>query len=160
MAYLLFIDESGSDHQESPYETLAGICIRDINLWELVLEIKEIQSSLFGSYYQDNKKELKAKKILKTKTYRLAKQLPKFDETELPVYAQECLQNGENATRVQLTALAQAKLLYAEKAIRACLKAGGKIFVSIVDFRSIPQQPSLGLDEPNLFLEKKIQLFV
>lgn len=41
MAYLLFVDESGIDHSESPYDILAGICVKDINLWSLIQEIKK-----------------------------------------------------------------------------------------------------------------------
>jgi hypothetical protein len=29
VAYLLFMDESGSDHQESPYEVLASLAVED-----------------------------------------------------------------------------------------------------------------------------------
>ena len=29
MAYFLFIDESGQDHRDSPYEVLAGVAIED-----------------------------------------------------------------------------------------------------------------------------------
>lgn len=43
MAYLLFVDESGIDHSESPYDILAGICVKDINLWSLIQEIKKIK---------------------------------------------------------------------------------------------------------------------
>jgi uncharacterized protein DUF3800 len=29
MAWFLFIDESGQDHREAPYEVLAGVAIED-----------------------------------------------------------------------------------------------------------------------------------
>jgi hypothetical protein len=32
MAYFLFIDESGQDHHDSPYEVLAGITVKDEDL--------------------------------------------------------------------------------------------------------------------------------
>jgi hypothetical protein len=36
MAWVLFIDESGHDRKASPYEVLAGIAVRDRDLWPLI----------------------------------------------------------------------------------------------------------------------------
>ena len=36
MAYFFFIDESGIDRRESPYEVITGIAIRDSDLWKVV----------------------------------------------------------------------------------------------------------------------------
>lgn len=41
VAYLLFTDESGQDHQESPYEVLAGAAVHDSQLWDLVCDIQD-----------------------------------------------------------------------------------------------------------------------
>lgn len=159
MAHLLFVDESGNDHQESPYETLAGICIKDASLWNLIQEIKKIQTTLFGEHYRNNRIELKAKKILKRKTYKLAQQLPKIDEGDLPLIAQECLRNQENSTKIQLTALHQAKILYAERTINACLNSGAKLFASIVDYRSAPPQLNLEITPNEKLLKSYNYLF-
>lgn len=159
MAHLLFVDESGNDHQESPYETLAGICIKDASLWNLIQEIKKIQTTLFGEHYRNNRIELKAKKKLKRKTYKLAQQLPKIDEGDLPLIAQECLRNQENSTKIQLTALHQAKILYAERTINACLNSGAKLFASIVDYRSAPPQLNLEITPNEKLLKSYNYLF-
>lgn len=159
MAYLLFVDESGNDHQESPYETLAGICIKDASLWNLIQEIKKIQTTLFGEHYRNNRIELKAKKILKRKTYKLAQQLPKIDEGDLPLITQECLRNRGNSTKIQLTALHQAKILYAERTINACLNSGAKLFASIVDYRSAPPQLNLEITPNEKLLKSYNYLF-
>ena len=63
MAYLLFVDESGIDHSESPYDILAGICVKDINLWSLIQEIKKIQEDLFCDYYRIGQIELKVENV-------------------------------------------------------------------------------------------------
>jgi len=104
MTVFLFVDESGNDHQESPYEVLAGIAIKDRNLWNLIQEVKAIEKRLFGDFYATNKIELKAKKLLKAKTFRLASQMPPINADDLPTLAQQCLANGEHVTRLQLTA--------------------------------------------------------
>ena len=104
MTVFLFVDESGHDHNESPYEVLAGISIKDRNLWNMIQEVKKIQNHLFGDFYAINTIELKAKKLLKAKTFRLANQMPPISIDELPTLAQQCLINREKSTRLQLTA--------------------------------------------------------
>ena len=154
MTILFFIDESGIDHKESPYEVLAGIAIKDRNLWTLIQDIKAIEKNLFGDFYKTKKIELKAKKLLKVKTYRLAKQLPSINIDDLPALAQQCLVSGEKATRLQLTALSQAKVLYATQVIQACSNAGGKVFASIIDYDAAISQPALGDVSSLPFLRK------
>lgn len=75
MAYFLFIDESGQDHQNSPYEVLAGVAIQDTELWKLVKDIHDVEFDCFGRKYRQEDREIKATKFLKNKTFRLANQL-------------------------------------------------------------------------------------
>jgi len=44
MAFFLFIDESGQDHHDSPYEVLAGIAIDDKNLWNFIRSAQELEN--------------------------------------------------------------------------------------------------------------------
>jgi hypothetical protein len=155
MTLFLFVDESGHDHKESPYEVLAGIAISDRNLWNLVLRVKDIEKKLFGDFYSTNKIELKAKKLLNRKTFRLANQKSRINFEELPDLAQNCLRNGENANRLQLTALAQAKILYANQTLQACSDAGGKIFASIIDYENIALQPNFSEISGSNYLRKE-----
>jgi hypothetical protein len=69
MAWFLFIDESGQDHKESPYEVLAGVSILDADLWDLIKELHGAEIAHFGRRYSDGERELKAKAILKRKTF-------------------------------------------------------------------------------------------
>ena len=82
MAYFLFVDESGQDHRNSPYEVLAGVTVEDRDLWNLIKALQEAEIRLFGRRYSADERELKASKILKVKTYRLANQLPAFPDDE------------------------------------------------------------------------------
>ena len=75
MAYFLFIDESGQDHKESPYEVLAGIAIQDTELWKFIKDIHEIELSCFGRRYRLDGREIKGMNFLNRKTFRLANQL-------------------------------------------------------------------------------------
>lgn len=133
MAYLFFIDESGQYHRNSPYEVLAGVVIRDTALWPLIQQIDGVEKKYFGNFYSPESNELKAKKLLKTKVFRLAEQLPKISKERLPELSQACLQSGSNVNKINLTALAQAKLLYTQEVLQLCLNAGCKVCASIIN---------------------------
>lgn len=132
MAYILFLDESGNDLHDSPYEVIAGIAIEDKNIWNLIRDLHLLEENIFGRRYSQGNRELKARKILKSKTFRLAQQLPPFDPVERRILAQACLDHGESATKKQLTALAQAKLAFAQELLQIVADFRCKTFASIV----------------------------
>ena len=132
MAYFLFLDESGSDRRESPSEVLAGIAIRDLDLWNFIRALGRLEMRIFGTRYSQGKRELKARKILKRKTFKLAGQLPQLPDNEMREYARRCILDGENAGHKELTALAQAKLQFVHEALRLSDVHCCKVFASIV----------------------------
>jgi hypothetical protein len=143
MSFLLFLDESGQDRKQMPYEVLAGIAIQDISLWPLIQEIKSIEKKYFGDFYKNNNVELKAKKLLKRKTFRLASQMPQIDDDHLYALAEYCLKNGPGAKLKHLTSLAQSKIKYVEEVFNICIKYQCKIFASMIDYKAIETQPRL-----------------
>jgi hypothetical protein len=82
MSYLLFVDESGSDHGDSPFEVLAGVAIHDRKLWDLVRKVQKAELDCFGQRYSPGEREAKAKSLLKAKTFRLADQMPAIEANE------------------------------------------------------------------------------
>lgn len=74
MTQLLFLDESGHDLKDSPYEVLAGIAVEDRDLWNLICAVQQSEETHFGRRYADQERELKAKRLLKRKVYRHASQ--------------------------------------------------------------------------------------
>lgn len=132
MAYFLFIDESGQDHRDSPYEVLAGVSIQDTELWKFIKDVHEIEMNCFGRRYRLDGREIKASKFLNKKTFRLANQMDPINLFERTEWAKQALDNGETATKNQLTALAQAKLSYVKQIFQLCQQYRCKIFASIV----------------------------
>lgn len=132
MAYFLFVDESGQDHRESPYEVLAGMAVEDRDLWNLVTALHDAELRIFGRRYSADERELKAKKILKTKIYRQAAQMPAIPDEERRELARRCLEEGEGAGRHEITALAQAKLSYVQAALEICARFRCRAFACIV----------------------------
>ncbi|AFY46313.1 hypothetical protein Nos7524_0398 [Nostoc sp. PCC 7524] len=159
MAYFLFVDESGQDHRESPYEVLAGVAVEDRDLWNLVKALQEAELRYFGMSYSTNSRELKAKKLLNKKTYRLANQLPLFPEDQCRSLAKQCLENGVAATRDSLTALAQAKLAYVREAFNICSRFRCRVFASIID-RNSPSPNALHLRKDYAYLFERFFYFL
>ena len=137
MAYFLFVDESGHDRRESPYEVLAGVAVKDADLWELIVALRRAEERCFGCRYTAESGEAKAKRLLKRKVFRLAGQLPPFADDERRELARACLERGDEAGRRELTALAPAKLAFVAEALDLCTRFRCRAFASIVD----PQSP-------------------
>jgi hypothetical protein len=139
MSYFLFIDESGQDHHDSPYEVLVGFAIEDKDLWRFIQEVHNIEMDCFGRRYRLDGREIKAKKFLNVKTFRLAAQLEPINLFDRVNLAKAVLDEGRNSGRIKLTALAQAKLAYTKEVLRLCAKYRCRIFASIInDPTSIP----------------------
>lgn len=147
MSWLLFIDESGQDQGESPYEVLAGMAVEDRQLWPLIQAIGTAQEDFFGTRrYQQQDKEAKAKKILKRKTFRLADQEAQIPAVERRLLAQQALTDGTHATRRQLTAMAQAKIDYVDRVLKLCQDFSCQAFASIISKSALR---SAALTDPN-----------
>lgn len=133
MAHLLFIDESGQDHQNSPYEVLAGVAVEDRDLWNLIQAVQDAELRIFGCRYsRGHGQELKGKKLLKRKVFKHADMLPSFDDEERQMLAQRCLENGVGAGMREMAALAQAKLAYVREVFNICARFRCKLFACVV----------------------------
>ena len=60
-----FIDESGQDHKEAPYEILAGIAIHEQDLWNIIQAIQNLELEIFGVRLLDVGGRNKRKEITK-----------------------------------------------------------------------------------------------
>jgi hypothetical protein len=168
MAHLLFIDESGQDRNESPYEVLGGIAIQDANIWPLIIAIQEAEIMHFGARISRDEMELKAKKLLKSKTFKLSKQLPPFDAVKRTQLAREALREGAAAkaeareakhSKVQLTALAQAKIAFCSRVLELCAQHRAKAFASIVP-NTAPRPATSGLRKDYAYLFERFFLYL
>jgi hypothetical protein len=140
MAYLMFMDESGSDHQESPYEVLAGLAVEDCSAWSLINAIQKAEGELFDRRISAGVSELKGKELLKRKTFRLAGQMPPIDEAERRHLAAALFDRKAAVTKKQLTAFGQAKLVFVGRVLELCAQHQVRVFASIVD-RDVPRPP-------------------
>lgn len=155
MAYFLFIDESGQDHKASPYEVLTGVAVEDRDLWNLIIEINELEERVFGIRYNSvpNKREIKARKFLDTRTFKQAVKMPPFEPSERTIFTKLCLEKPESVNFKEIAALAQSKLFYVEELLKICLRFRCKVFGSIVknNYKNVDTKNLLRKDYVYLF---------
>jgi Protein of unknown function (DUF3800) len=160
MAFFLFIDESGQDHHDSPYEVLAGIAIDDKDLWDFIRCAHELEIDCFGRKYREKGNEIKARTFLKKKTFRLADQLSPITKKERTELAMQALDNGATITKLQLTALAQSKLEYVGKLLELCQRFRIKVFASVIcNENSIPTDKEM-LRKDYVYLFERFYYFL
>ena len=51
MSWLLFLDESGHDHHNTPYEVHGGFALHTRKLWPFISAVRTLQQSIFGLTY-------------------------------------------------------------------------------------------------------------
>ena len=103
-------------------------------IWRLTRELSDAQRDIFGfRVFEGNTAEAKAKRLLKTKTFRLAGQMDRIDPQRRTGLVKTFLEeDGQNPTKEKLTALGQAKIDYCFKAIDLCRSHGAVVFASVV----------------------------
>lgn len=131
MAFFMFVDESGQDQKESPYEVLAGVVIEDRKLWPLVHALHKAELDHFGCRYATPERELKAKRLLKAKVFRHARSAEPFEPEDRQNFARTCLEDGAASLPYHHAALGQAKLAYVLKALDLAARFDCKAFASI-----------------------------
>lgn len=74
MSWLLFLDESGHDHKQMPYEVRGGVALQDSQLWPFALAMQRLERDAFGCSLAEFQKELKGSTLLDTKRFKFANQ--------------------------------------------------------------------------------------
>ncbi|HEU6446961.1 MAG TPA: DUF3800 domain-containing protein [Verrucomicrobiae bacterium] len=146
---LLFIDESGHDHGEAPYEVLAGVAIRERDLWNLIQAIRSAELDHFGLHMNDVGLEFKGKKLLKRKVFRLAKQAAAIEPKKRRDLTRSFLQKGwieSNGgtgglqTSEEFAAYGQSAIAFVSRVFGLMASYRVKIFAAMVSKKA--EQPS------------------
>ena len=138
---LLFIDESGHDHGNAPYEVLAGVAIRERDLWNLIQAVRGAELEFFGVHLSEIGAEMKGKRLLKKKNFRFATQEPALAELERREATRSFLEKGraeelggprQARSRREFTAYGQAALAFVERVFALMGRYRVKIFAALV----------------------------
>lgn len=74
MAWLLFLDESGHDHKQTPYEVHGGVALHAGEVWPFVQDVERLELECFGTRLAEFGKELKGRHLLDRDRFRWAGQ--------------------------------------------------------------------------------------
>lgn len=138
---LFFLDESGTDHKEAPYEVLASVAIPNGSLWPLIRAVRGCEVDHFGATLSSLGIEFKGDRLLKRKVFRLATQstaIPKADRTPLAgsfLLKGKLMQLGKDTepfVRDEYTAYGQACLSFVDSLAEILRQHSCKVFAAIV----------------------------
>lgn len=75
MTWLLFMDESGHDHKNMPFEVRGGVALHASKVWPFVCDFQQTEKDCFGVQLADYSIEIKGSKLLEVKRFAWANQM-------------------------------------------------------------------------------------
>ncbi|MEZ6087032.1 MAG: DUF3800 domain-containing protein [Pirellulaceae bacterium] len=135
MSWLLFLDESGHDHQQMPYEVRGGIALQDRRVWPFVRAMASLEENCFGVRLADFKKEFKGSKLLDKDRVKWADQAAPQGDEERKRNARAFLSKGlqkQPQTRDEFTGYGQACMELARGMFRLLRDHDAKLFASVI----------------------------
>ena len=161
---LLFIDESGHDHGEAPYEVLAGVAVAERDLWNLIRAIRDAELHFFGVHIAEVGLEFKGKKLLKNKTFRHARRRPALEANRRRDLTRDFLQKGwreaqggpvEPRAADEFAAYGQAVKAFVTRVLQLAANYRAKTFAAIVSKNAPnPSAPDLLRRDYAFFFER------
>lgn len=117
MSWLLFLDESGHDHVNMPYEVNGGLALHARELWPFVLGMQRLELDAFGCQLHQFRKELKGSTLLDEKRFRFASQCDPMEPDARRKHARTFLTKGlerKTPTSEEFAAYGQACIAMAQ----------------------------------------------
>ncbi len=139
MSYLLFMDESGHDHKNTPYEVRGGIAIPDNELWSFVQGMQNLENLSFGDRLYNYGKEIKGHKLLDKDRFKWSNQDEWFEDSLRRKLALAFLNRGlkkEKPHRNEFTAYGQACLTMIRGIFKLLDQHRAVIFASVIPSNS------------------------
>ena len=149
MAWLFFIDESGHDHRNTPYEVRGGVAIHVSRLWPFAQEMQRLEAYCFGCRVHEYGKELKGSTLLDRKRFRFAGQGDVLADRDRQALCRSFLAKGRRHAapdRTEFTAYGQACLLMARE-IFALLKRYRAVVLASAIPRGVVKPPHYRFDD-------------
>lgn len=153
MSYLLFMDESGHDHTNMPYEVRGGVAVHSSRLWAFIRAVQDMEQRAFGCRLLDYGTEIKGHQLLDKDRFRWAQQGPNFDDAARQKLVRAFLGRGrqqQSPRRDEFTAYGQACLLAAREIMRLLRDHAAVLFATAIP-KGVKRPPGVVADE---FLRK------
>ena len=113
MTWLLFIDESGHDHKNTPMEVRGGIAIHVEKAWSFINDFQKAEMDCFGISLAQNNIEVKGAKLLDKKRFEWASKYKVLTDVERHAAIRRFIKKPKDQPRKQreFAAYGQASLL-------------------------------------------------
>jgi len=164
MTWLLFLDESGHDHKNMPYEVYGGVAIHVSRLWGFIQSIRTLEQSLFGSFLRDFGSEIKGSKLLTRDRFKWERQGTRLEPQALRKHALNFLNSSAQRKpprKHEFTAFGQASIRLAEELCTTLRQHEAKIFAAFTP--PIPRPKETRSDVPRkdmVFLLERFYYFL
>jgi hypothetical protein len=139
MSVMLFLDESGHDHKNAPYEVRGGVALDAAQLWPFIRQMRSLEENCFGDLLHRYRKEIKGHKLLDKDRFKWAAQGPRMDDVSRRKHCLSFLNKGTQKgaeaaipTRSEFTAYGQACLEAARGIFQLLRQSDAKLFASII----------------------------
>lgn len=135
MSWLLFMDESGHDHKQMPYEVRGGVALQDQRVWPFIRAVSGLEENCFGVRLADYKKEFKGSKLLDKDRIKWSEQGPLQSNEERRRNARAFLSKGlqkQKQTKAEFTGYGQACRELSQGIFRLLQEHGAKLFASVI----------------------------
>jgi hypothetical protein len=135
MSYLFFLDESGHDHKNCPYEVRGGIVLHAKNLWRFIQDFSNLEESCFGTRLAEFGVEIKGSRLLEKKRFRHAAQGEVLDDIARRKHTLAFLNKGKlkaSPSEVEFRAFGQACLAMVRGLFPLIKTHQGNIFAAVV----------------------------
>lgn len=144
MSWLFFLDESGHDRKNLPFEVRGGVAIHASKLWSFILAVRTLEQSLFGGYLHEYGSEIKGSKLLVKDRFKWEKQGPRMEASQLRSHALNFLnasRQGKSPRRDEFTAYGQACIRMADGIIDLLQSHNARVFASVIPRTAAPPGP-------------------
>ena len=153
MSWLLFMDESGHDHQSMPYEVRGGLAIHSSKLWEFTKHIQSLEIQFFGMLRHEFGSEIKGDILLKKRRFSYSAQsgtLSTVERRELTTGFLKSTTQQKSPRGNELKAYSETCIEFSHKVLDALREYDCYVFASFIPPKKAPK----GSPPPEDYLRK------
>jgi Protein of unknown function (DUF3800) len=135
MSWLLFLDESGHDHKNMPFEVHGGVAIHAQHLWRLLQDCRRLELDAFGEELSHFRKEIKGSSLLDRDRFRWASQGARMPDEERRRLCRSFLAKGlekKAPSREEFTAYGQACLEWVRGLFESLVSREAFLFAALI----------------------------
>jgi hypothetical protein len=138
---ILFVDESGQDRRESPYEVLGGVAVPQAELWPWIKALRGLLVRYFGDADHGVQTEIKGCSFLTRKRLRQAfgEEIPGHERQRLVLEFFRINQQRGQPRRQHFDAYAQACRFFCRDVLQTCRDHSARVLAAIVSPAATPQ---------------------